>query len=1045
MHVYITAVLLRSRFQHVSTVCIGMPPLVSKRQYILQSGYIALRVCKTAHKARPRVVPLAIAMALKASKVMAKAKAKAKQARTAASKSGVVRGQKETPSLFVPGDAVYLVGLEAFAQLNGERGILLAYDAESKRWQVDLENGIGIKNVLLSNLSKVPKVESVQSVPASQPQATPQRSTIEVAKRRLREKTKETEPKRRCSSKDSTEGPEGLPISVKSTVVATSKVDTSFSSRFSKSTKGVAKAPKHKIEKVPVKGSVKRDAEEEDEDDDDLQFDADELEGEEEVSDFSEEEAPEDDNSDEQFDWEPVGALEMPQVWSSCGPKPGEEAFAKYASNCLAKAALGSSKSPFAGLRMRLHQESAAFLLHPESPVKRLLVDHATGTGKTLIMLRMLDNYFDDDRPKVAIFPKDAVCDNFYQELLKWPTRWRHFFCFLKPAEASIASGAKDWRRKKSDVWDINNERSRAEAKARGVRLEKIISELTESIRQALEMKHAIHGGKVRAKVARAFLEEHPDAPMPRAPLRAFRYTTAGGGAAVLGRDGWPRSPILKVGFDPAELNPYSGKVVIMDECHNLVRPNQVYEDQLGHLRNLLHEATRTVLAGFTGTPVGNDAAEGRQLLDIIKGKTAGFCGDEGFVSCFHARASSDFPKEVPVQGIPDGVLHDSMLPDLVKMHSLHGEALKRYLLKEVEFMITPRLMRLPEEKKLARLSNYCNLHVFHGSYTGAKRTALLENVKDYAPKFHGVAKAIAKNKEKAVVMLSRQTGYRALLEILQKTGRKRGFKVATLKELSDFNDAKRNLRGERFRVMVAETSQAGEGIQFRHVRRLHLVEVPARHSELVQRASRCVRMGGHEGLPMQERELAIEVHLTQLPSFLRKGPGSFIYRELLNAKEVMSTPGSRLEEATAACMKELKKRDVKTLLDFREALQADDGADLMNLMTETVLEILGNTNSAPARPLAVSMWQLRKRDDDLVLLEKNLLKQATVKTADHLLLERLMDKSVELLGPLEAMRLGAIDRDLLAPLGDPPKAPPPRINTSAEPAPLLEDDDDMT
>jgi hypothetical protein len=27
-------------------------------------------------------------------------------------------------------------------------------------------------------------------------------------------------------------------------------------------------------------------------------------------------------------------------------------------------------------------QESAAFLLHPESPTKRLLVDHATGTGK---------------------------------------------------------------------------------------------------------------------------------------------------------------------------------------------------------------------------------------------------------------------------------------------------------------------------------------------------------------------------------------------------------------------------------------------------------------------------------------------------------------------------------------------------------------------------------------------------------------------------------------------------------------------------------------
>lgn len=859
--------------------------------------------------------------------------------------------------------------------------------------------------------------------------------------------------KRACVSKDSEEASkrakaqEGHDRSVEAAV---SKVSGSSSSR-SKSDTGATQAPSTQKESplegrsLPADsnmgGKVPGDLEEED--DDDLVFDADELEGEEEVSDFSEEEAVDDDEDDEQFDWEPVEALQMPQVWSEEGPSPGEEAFASYASNCLAKAALGSPMSPFAGLQMRLHQESAAFLLHPESPTKRLLVDHATGTGKTLIMLRMLDNYFDDPRPKVAIFPKDAVCDNFYQELLKWPTRWRHFFCFLKPSEASLASGAKDWRRKKWDVWDINNERSRAEAKARGVRLEKIISELTQSIREALEMKHAIHGGKVRAKFARTFLEEHPDAPMPRSPLRAFRYTTAGGGAAVLGRDGWPKSPILKVGFDPAELNPYSGKVVIMDECHNLVRPTQVYEEQLGHLRHLLNESTRTVLAGFTGTPVGNDAAEGRQLLDIIKGKVSANSGDEGFVSCFHARDNADFPREVPVRGIPDGVLHDAMLPELVRMHSLHGEALKRYLMKEVEYMITPRLMRLPEEQRLARLSNYCNLHVFHGSYTGAKRTALLSNVKDFAPKFYGVAKSIAKNKEKAVVMLSRQTGYKALLEILQKTGKKRGFKVATLKELSDFNDGKRNLRGERFRVMVAETSQAGEGIQFKHVRRLHLVEVPARHSELVQRASRCVRMGGHEGLPPKERELAIEVHLTQLPSFLRKGPSSFIYRELLNAKEVMSIPGSKLEEATTACIKELKKREVKTLLDFRRVLQADGGKNIIELLTETVLEILGNTNAAPARPLAVSMWQLRKRDDDLVALEKNLLKQATVKTADHLLLERLLDKSSELLGPLEAMRLRAIDRDLLAALGDPPKAPPARINTDAEPALLLEDDDD--
>eukprot|EP00930_Biecheleria_cincta_P082500 TRINITY_DN72220_c0_g1_i1.p1 TRINITY_DN72220_c0_g1~~TRINITY_DN72220_c0_g1_i1.p1 ORF type:complete len:1530 (-),score=379.41 TRINITY_DN72220_c0_g1_i1:273-4862(-) len=792
--------------------------------------------------------------------------------------------------------------------------------------------------------------------------------------------------------------------------------------------------------KAKSAGKPKDDA---DDDDDHLFNDAEELEGEEEVSDWSDAGVPDDDEENlEDLEWESVGALQMPpDLWPANGPQPGQVEFNGYASTAMAKAKLGSPSSPFAGLGMRLHQESAAFLLHPCSPCQRLLVDHATGTGKTLIILRMLDNYFDDPRPKVVIFPKDRVCDNFYLELLKWPTRWRHYFCFNRPSDGSLASGAKQWQRKKNDVWDLNNERIRAEAKTRGVRLEKIIRDLIDSVRDVLEMKNSIRNGKLKSKEARIFLEENPGAPLPRAPLRAFRFTTAGGGACELGRDGWPQSPILKVGFDTNELNPYSGKIVIMDECHNLVRPTPVYEEQLGRLRIFLHSSTRTVLAGFTGTPVGNEAKEGRLLLEVIKGeKTKEFQADEGFISSFHARGSDDFPREVPVQGVPDGVLHEGMLGGLIKRHSMHGEALKRYLLKDVEFQITPRLLLLPEEKRLARLANYCNMHVHYGSYFGKNREHLLANVKDHAPKFHGIAKSVAKGKEKAVVMLTREMGYKVLLEVLRKTGKNKGFKVATLDELSDFNDPKRNLRGERFRVMVVESSQAGEGVQFKHVRRLYLVDVPLRHSDVVQRASRCVRMGGHQELPVEERQLAVEMHLVQFPKFLRQGPPSLIYRELLNAKDVLAIPGSAIEQATEACMEELKRRNVKTLMDLQRELQLDTGKKLIELLTETALEKLGETSAAPARPLGVALWRLKKGGDDVTALEKALLMRAQVKTADDLLLDKLMDKSVEILGPLEAIRLKAVDRQLLAHLGDPPKAPPPR-HPDRPPADIAPDD----
>jgi len=247
---------------------------------------------------------------------------------------------------------------------------------------------------------------------------------------------------------------------------------------------------------------------------------------------------------------------------------------------------------------------------------------------------------------------------------------------------------------------------------------------------------------------------------------------------------------------------------------------------------------------------------------------------------------------------------------------------------------------------------------------------------------------------------------------------------VATLDEIADFNCPRKNLRGERFRVLLAETNECGEGVQFRHVRRIILMDVPMRHSDLVQRTSRCVRMRGHADLPEEERKLAVELHMAHLPKFLKQGPGSLIYRELLNAKEVHNTPGACLEAATHACLEELRKREVKTLEDLRKQVQGEDGEHFIDLLTEIALENIGNLDGLPARPLAMALWRLRRGGDDLQSLERALIKSST---ADDTILDWLMDKSAELLPPLEAMRYGAVDRPILAPLGDPPKAPPPR------------------
>ena len=105
------------------------------------------------------------------------------------------------------------------------------------------------------------------------------------------------------------------------------------------------------------------------------------------------------------------------------------------------------------------YQKTVSYLVHPERPVSRLLVSHRTGAGKTLTLIKVrrkrccdisilnklllksicvhsnshlnalhsmystvkvLDNFYDDVRPKVVIFPNSALVTNFYSELEKF-------------------------------------------------------------------------------------------------------------------------------------------------------------------------------------------------------------------------------------------------------------------------------------------------------------------------------------------------------------------------------------------------------------------------------------------------------------------------------------------------------------------------------------------------------------------------------------------------------------------------------------------------
>jgi superfamily II DNA or RNA helicase len=421
-------------------------------------------------------------------------------------------------------------------------------------------------------------------------------------------------------------------------------------------------------------------------------------------------------------------------------------------------------------------------------------------------------------------------------------------------------------------------------------------------------MKGWFFMGRIRRSKLEAFRLRFPNEQMPAGPLRALRYTSAGGQHTEV-RNGRPISALLKVAFDYEGKNVYSNKIVIMDEVHNLVRTQTRYGTQLEKLRDLLFGARGMVLGGFTGTPILNEPQEGQKLLDLIKGRYAVKHNNEGFLSSFPMRPLGLFPRSLP-PGVPDAILTPKLRRQLVIRTSLGGEPLMKYDSK--------RQHGLP----LERLQRYCNLCVHFGSFHDGKsgsRARILANMPMCAPKLAEIASDVARRPEKALVLVARNSGMDALLGHLRELGKSSqpSFGVATMDELAAFNSSA-NRHGERYRVLVANASTCSEGVSFFAVRRVHLADVPATPSAFVQAVGRAIRMYGHRGLPSTEQTVTTVVHVAGLPRWMRSSLGAWAFR----AQKRREQP-QEMESRARRLLRTLMRAHIRDLETLRARLQA--------------------------------------------------------------------------------------------------------------------------
>eukprot|EP00747_Dinoflagellata_sp_TGD_P000665 gnl/TRDRNA2_/TRDRNA2_100848_c1_seq1.p1 gnl/TRDRNA2_/TRDRNA2_100848_c1~~gnl/TRDRNA2_/TRDRNA2_100848_c1_seq1.p1 ORF type:complete len:590 (+),score=112.01 gnl/TRDRNA2_/TRDRNA2_100848_c1_seq1:162-1772(+) len=462
-----------------------------------------------------------------------------------------------------------------------------------------------------------------------------------------------------------------------------------------------------------------------------------------------------------------------------------------------------------------------------------------------------------------------------------------------------------------------------------------------------------------------------------------------------MSEEGRPRNPLAQFGFDEASKNPFDNALVAMDEAHNmLAMPG--YPAQCMRLKSFLSTSTRTTLVCLTGTPVPDNGKVAladleehllhsrEELMGIIKGRSpnilaalvriGSFCGmsvvwadfmfnaaleniefreagrsDHGFICSYHGPLPGDTAKVLCRDGTPwdpaklcqDALQHAVQLPPIMAA---------RYAVKHQEKKGDRRLLQA-----------YTNLEVFYAHMLrNPFLSRSLATPEQYTPKLLWIAQQVVRHQDKkAVVLIKQRTGYAFFRKLLEHVRDQAGetFGIAGLKERALFNDRFTNLRGERYRVLVAEAVEAGEGSNFLNVRDLYLADCPASASELSQYISRCDRGDGHAGLPPDERTVRVQMVCGKLPEDIGESSlRSFVWKELVDA-QIRGQKGQRPDD-----WEKVMRKFQKTVQYFEDKFYIDiDDFDSLDELREQYVSLTECEDADPFDSDSNSLSQYEK------------------------------------------------------------------------------------
>lgn len=575
-----------------------------------------------------------------------------------------------------------------------------------------------------------------------------------------------------------------------------------------------------------------------------------------------------------------------PRVWERA---PGDAGFTKYVGGLLRDARLDPAMRCDRGKEDRLYQRVLSWLVHPHTPIRRLLVAWQLGMGKTIGMLRVLDNFFDVEWPKILLFPNGELVDNFYQEFASTPNRYlRHFHT-----------------RFPKDRWP-------EEGSGNSVGLPARRTAFVGRVRAFMEAWPRNTGSVAGSGLA--------------APLRAYTFEEA---AAATFDDNsvlrWPaksRPGYVRRSGDACLRH----TVLLVDEAHNLLQPESP-AGRMAKLRHRIERATNSVAVLFTATPVlradpADPTADARRLLRLVKGGDYADRGDEGFVSWLMERPPAMFARvsNVHPDGIPkatdvyiDGTVlwdeyahrrfrrplplfqrHERYHPPESTTSKKKAKARGDDGARASEFGVNPPpcIGRPDKDACRAFLANLeTTVYADRAEELAAIHAVPLarRDGAEMAPKLDAIARSVTAVRLKTLILIHRETGFHTLVHLLRLHGvdpfviggdpvpTRRVEAIARRRVDAEavgvFNSTSGATGGpngsEGTLTLVAAAEDFSEGVSFRGVRRIVLADlspgvgVPAAYLVL-QRVGRALRACSHQALPEHLRTLTVDLFVAR-------------------------------------------------------------------------------------------------------------------------------------------------------------------------------------